>query len=201
MKLRKSTKFGLVLIAMFTAFSFWYLGTYSMGVITPYEVNEPSSEKHLLIVTQQSAYKDSLTAGIVRAFRDKPVYINVIDLTTAATYQAEREVDACILLHTWEIGRPPGMVHAFRDSLGGKVPLLAITTSGSGSAILDDEVDGISSASELFNTELDIKRAVIWLNYALGFAPLDYSDEPELPGKTHLGSTLAEERIGASEGN
>jgi len=190
MKLRKSTKYGIAFLALIAAFGFWYLGTYSMGVAVPYEVNEPSSEKHLLIVTQQSIYKDNVTAGIVKALRNKPVYIKVIDLTSAAIYQTDREVDACILMHTWEMARPPRMVHAFRDSLGKEVPLMVITTSGNGEEMLDDEIDGISSASEIFNTERDIREAARWASYALGFVPLDYSDEPEIPSKTHAGKVI-----------
>jgi hypothetical protein len=187
MKLRKITKFGIVLLVLLAAFSFWYLGTYSMGVVSPYEVNDPSAEKHLLIVTQQSAYKDNVTAGIVEALRDKPVHIKVIDLTTAVSYQTDREIDACILIHTWEMFRPPGMVNTFRESLDEEVPLMVITTSGSGEAMLDGEIDGISSASETFSADSEITRAVNWANYALGFVPLDYRNEPEISSKTHAG--------------
>jgi hypothetical protein len=184
MKLRKSTKFGIALLVLLAMFSIWYMGTYSMGVVTGYEVNSPSSNKHLLIVTQQSTYKDSLTAGIISALHDQPVYIKVIDLTTAVTYQIEREIDACILMHTWEMSRAPGMVHAFRDSLDPEVPLLVISTSGNGGEMLDDVVDGISSASEIYNAERDIQRAVIWAKYALGFVPMDLREELEIPSKT-----------------
>jgi hypothetical protein len=190
MKLRKSIRFGIALLLLLAGYGFWYLGTYSMGVATAYQVNSPLLDKHLLIVTQQSAYKDSLTAGIVRSLRDQPVHIKVIDLTTAAGYQPDWEVDACILMHTWEMSRPPGMVYAFRDSLGGEVPLLVITTSGGGEEILDDEIDGISSASEIDNSERDIRQAVTWAKYALGLKPLDFREKPEVPAKTQAGRII-----------
>lgn len=181
MKLQKTIKFGIFLLFVFALFSIWYMGTRSMGVSEGYAVNSPSLDKHLLIVTQQSTYKDSLTAGIVSELRDKPVYIKVIDLTTAATYSPMREVDACILMHTWEMWRPPGMVDAFRNSLGSEVPLLVVTTSGGGEEMLTDAIDGISSASEIYKVERDVQRAVTWANYALGFVPIDFRDAPEVP--------------------
>lgn len=65
-----------------------------------------------------------------------------------------------------------------------EVPLLVITTSGGGDDMLDDVIDGISSASEIYNAERDIQRAVIWAKYALGFVPMDLREELEIPSKT-----------------
>lgn len=188
MKLRKSTKAGILLLLLLAVYGLWFLGTYSMGVATAYEVNSPAAEKHLLIVTQQSTYKDGLTRGIVEKLRDQSVYIKVIDLTTAATFRPDKETDACILIHTWEMWRAPGMVHAFRDSIGEELPLLVITTSGSGEEMLDGVVDGMSSASEIRNTELDVLRAANWAKYALGLVPVDFSEEPDIPNETQAGT-------------
>lgn len=160
-----------MVIALLSAFSIWYMGTYSMGVVTGYEVNKPSATKHLLIVTQQSAHKDAVTAGVVAGLADLPVSIKVIDLTTAAFYHVEEEVDACILLHTWELSRPPGMVDAFRDSLPAALPFFVISTSGGGDAFLDGEIDGISSASELEDADWEVRTTVAWAKAALGFTP------------------------------
>ncbi|SER03937.1 hypothetical protein [Neolewinella agarilytica] len=168
MKFRKSTKVGLALLLLFTSFFVWYLGTYSMAVATSFEVNSPSAPKHLLIVTQQSTHKDSLTAGIITAFTERAVYIKVIDITAAVAYQTERKIDACILMHTWEFWRPPGMVNDFKESLPEDVPLFVISTSGSGEMLLDEEVDGISSASDTADLEWEINTAVSWARLALG---------------------------------
>jgi len=182
MKFRKSTKVGLVLLLLFASYFVWYLGTYSMAVATAYEVNSPSAPKHLLIVTQQSYHKDSLTAGITQAFADRPVYIKVIDITTAVAYQTERKIDACILMHTWEFWRPPGMVLDFQNSLPEDVPLFVITTSGGGEMLLDDEVDGISSASEKIDLDWETRTAVGWAKLALGLVPdvIDCSEFTEI---------------------
>jgi hypothetical protein len=58
-----------------------------------------------------------------------------------------------------------------------------------GEEILDTEIDGISSASELFNAERDIRRAAKWAKHALGFAPVDYRDEPEV-SETNAGKVI-----------
>lgn len=173
-------KWGIGLLVALSLYSIWYMGTYSMQVARAYEVNEHVVDKTLLIVTQQSSHKDQVTNGIVEGMIEYPVNIRVIDLTTAATYQADEAVDACILLHTWEMFRPPGMVDAFRDSLPDDVPLFAITTSGGGDVFLDSEVDGISSASEKVDADWEIRTAVAWARLALGFVPDAVMEENKL---------------------
>lgn len=109
-----------------------------------------------------------------------PVNIRVIDLTTAANHHVDKAVDACILLHTWEVFRPPGMVGAFRNSLPDDVPLFVITSSGNGEEFLDGEVDGISSASEQVDAEWEIRTAVAWARLALGLVPDEVTKDREL---------------------
>lgn len=77
--------------------------------------------------------------------------------------------------------RPPGMVKAFRENLGDKIPLFAISTSGSGDEFLDGKLDGISSASEMINTQRDIQTCIDWTKLALGISPDRMDDETGLP--------------------
>jgi hypothetical protein len=169
MIVRKILNGAIIVVAILGAYSIWYMGMHSMGVASGYEVNKPHAEKHLLIVTQQSTHKDTLTAGIVAGLADLPVNIEVIDLTTAAFYHVKEEVDACILLHTWELFQPPGMVYTFQDSLPAEVPFFVVSTSGGGDEFLDPDIDGISSASETINIDWEIRTTVAWARLTLGF--------------------------------
>lgn len=172
MKNRKIVKRSfLVLLLALGLYGLWYLGTYSMEVAPEIEVNKHLAEKNLLIVTQKSPYKDALTAGIIAGVSKLPVSIKVIDLTTAAAYQVDEHPDACLLMHTWELWRPPGMVRDFRKKLPAEVPLFVISTSGSGEEFLDDGLDGISSASVIADSTRDIRTAVTWVRFTLGFEP------------------------------
>jgi hypothetical protein len=171
MKVGKIVVWSLAIIMTIGLCGLWYVATYSMGIATEYEVNEHLSDKQLLIVTQQSDYKDSLTTGLIAQLAELPVNIVVIDLTTAANYQVDKTIDACILMHTWEMSRPPGMVSAFRERMADEIPLFVISTSGSGEEFLDGDLDGISSASAMIDANRDIQVCVEWAKLALGFTP------------------------------
>lgn len=181
MKNGKTIAWSLAILLTLGLFGLWYVATYSMGIATEYEVNDHISDKQLLIVTQQSTYKDTITAGLLSELTELPVNIIVIDLTTAANYQVNKGLDACILIHTWEMFRPPGMVQTFRDILGDEIPLFAISTSGSGDEFLDSGLDGISSASEMINTHRDIQTCADWAKLALGFSTDRKNNETGLP--------------------
>jgi hypothetical protein len=171
MKRGKTIAWTMAIILAVGLFGLWYVAAYSMGIAAEYEVNDHISDKQLLIVTQQSTYKDTLTAGLLSELAELPVNIIVIDLTTAASYKVDKDIDACILIHTWEMFRPPGMVRAFREKLGNEIPLFVISTSGSGEELLDSNLDGISSASQMKNTHRDTQTCVDWAKLALGFSP------------------------------
>lgn len=170
MKIRKTIGWTLVvLLAVLSLFLSWYINAYSMEVAKEYQVNSPKLGKKLLIVTQQSDYKDSLTAGIVRQLKHLPLYIEVMDLTTAATCKEPVKTNACILMHTWEMFKPISMAVDFKQCLGGEVPLFVVSTSGGGEEFLEEGVDGISSASALVDVQEEISQAVGWAKTNLAF--------------------------------
>ncbi len=180
----------LAILALLGLYGFWYLGMHSMGTGLAYEVNEAETDRMLLLVTQESAYKDTVSTSIVAQLKRLPVHIRVVDLTDPRAQRPAPGTDACILLHTWEFGRPPGPVRRIRDTLlAAGIPLFVVTTSGSGEAFLTGDVpggaDGITSASEMRETDGDVRAAVTWAKLALGFSPLPATDGIASPDRVH----------------
>lgn len=125
----------------------WYRGHFSMGAVTGFTVNEPSSERRLLIATQGSAFKDAVVAGIVEKLRQRPIFIRVIDVSDLANVDA-KEWDGIVVLHTIEYGKAPAAAQRFVDRLGGSHKVVVLSTSGRGDLKIEG-VDAISSASRM----------------------------------------------------
>lgn len=151
MKVKFAQKLGLItmlLLVSFLIFLAWYKQTYSMETARAYEVNSPSFERKLLIGTQGSIFKDSLVEGIVDHYRAESIFIKVIDVSDLENIDVS-DFDGILLIHTWEIGKPPEAVKSFIDrNLAPKHKMVVLTTSGEGSENIDG-VDAITGESIL----------------------------------------------------
>lgn len=163
--MRKTTLAGALLLVAIIAFGWWYNWRYSMDIVTPYEVNSKQSSQRLLIATQGSPYKTAVTSGIVDTLANQDVYIQIVDATQLGSISTT--YDAYLLIHTWEVWKPPIEVTIFVDHLPKDTPLFVIGTSGGGDLQLED-VDGITSASQLSHASQDINQVVAWLQGTLG---------------------------------
>ena len=110
-----------------------------------FEVNDPSVREHVLIATQGSAFKDAVVQGVVARLKTRPAYIKVIDVGQLPNVH-ESEWNAIVLLHTWEMSKPPASVRAFVDRDQAKDKLVVLATSGNGTHHIEG-VDTITSAS------------------------------------------------------
>ena len=117
----------------------------SMHVAKSFEVNSPNEREHVLIATQGSAFKDAVVQGVVARLKTRPAYIEVIDVGQLSSVR-ESEWNAIVVLHTWEMSKPPESVRAFVDRDQAKDRLVVLATSGSGTHHIEG-VDTITSAS------------------------------------------------------
>lgn len=129
----------------FLAFATWYLVHFSMDPAKPFEVNRPNAREHVLIATQGSKFKDAVVDGVVDRLGSRPAYVKVIDV---ASLRDVREADwnAIVVLHTWEMSKPPAAVKAFVDRAQARDKLVVLATSGEGHQHIDG-IDTITSAS------------------------------------------------------
>jgi hypothetical protein len=134
-----------VLIVAAIGFATWYRAHFSMDTARAFEVNDRQASPHVLIATQGSKFKDAVVAGVVDRLKSRGAYVNVIDISALRGVD-DGEWDGLVLLHTWEMGKPPTEVQAFVDRARGSGKLVALTTSGAGDFRIDG-IDAISSAS------------------------------------------------------
>ena len=102
----------LVMAVLFMGFLVWYQWRYAMKTATSYEVNAPSEDRKLLIATQGSAFKNTVTQGLVDYYKQDSVYIKIIDVADLEKIHPE-DFSAVVILHTWENWKPPASVKSF----------------------------------------------------------------------------------------
>lgn len=131
-------------VALFL-FATWYAVHFSMSPAKPFEVNRTDLREHVLIATQGSAFKDAVVQGVVGRLEKRPAYVKVIDVASLGDVR-EADWNAIVVLHTWEMAKPPAAVRAFVDRAQARDRLVVFATSGEGKEHLGG-VDTITSAS------------------------------------------------------
>ena len=68
-KFRKIIFVFLSIAAVFLVFMFWYQNEYAMDQAQEYEVNTPGENSRLLVATQGSEFKNTITTAIVDYYK------------------------------------------------------------------------------------------------------------------------------------
>jgi hypothetical protein len=169
---RSWRKVLLALVALFAATvaaAGWYWIHFSMSAARPFEVNDPGSSARVLIATQGSEFKDAVVAGVVEHLETRAAFVKVVDVSALPGVDAGAW-SAIVLIHTWEMRKPPEAVKAFADQARGSGKLVVLTTSGAGNFKLDG-VDAISSASVVADAPSRAADIVLKLDAILDRAP------------------------------
>ncbi|MEH6537213.1 MAG: hypothetical protein V7719_12520 [Psychroserpens sp.] len=128
----------------------WYQYTYSMGKAEAFEVNSSEYPKKLLIATQGSEFKDSITLNVANHFKQDSIFVSVKDISALKDIKPE-DYNALLLIHTWESWNPPIDIGIFINRTKDyKDRIVVITTSGDGSYKMLD-VDAITGESKTEN--------------------------------------------------
>ncbi len=109
----------------------------------------------VLIATQATPYKEAVTAGLTEHLKGKSVVVEVIDVTELDKVEPG-QWQAIVLMHTWEMERPPAAVQDFVDRLQSREKLVVHTTSAQGDIKLEG-VDAISGASNVLDAGAMVK--------------------------------------------
>jgi len=165
-RLRKIIYGILLVLGLLVLFGTWYNFKYSMDKVLGYTVNDVSARTSLLIATQGSEFKNTLTENVVNEYKQDSIFINVIDISKLDEIKPE-DYSAILLIHTWENWKPPMAIKKFidgnQDNLG---KIVVLTTSGEGTNKID-EVDAITGESIKENIESFTNRIIERLNILL----------------------------------
>jgi hypothetical protein len=159
-------KIGIIIVsalALLFILAILYKVEYSMENVTSFEVNTVSkhTDYTLLIATQGSAYKDSITKGIITHFQSQDVYIKVIDVTSLDDITAQ-EYTAILILHTWEMGEAPQQVVSFLNTCTSCDHIVVMSTSGDGVSKIQG-IDALSGESILERAPERIEEIILKL--------------------------------------
>jgi hypothetical protein len=136
-----------VAAVLFVGFATWYRLHYSMAAAHPQEIAGAPSGPRVLIATQGSSFKDSIVAGVLDYLKKREAQVRVVDVGQLA-HENAKDWNAIVLIHTWEMRKPPAAVKAFVDGITDRRPLVVLTTSGAGDFKMEG-VDTISAASRM----------------------------------------------------
>ncbi len=123
----------LSVILVLFLWAVWYKYEYSMYEAKALEINSPNLSQKLLIATQGSTFKDSITNGIIDHYESDSLFIKVIDVSGLSEINP-KDYTGIAILHTWENWKPPLAVKQFmEESIDQKDRIVVLTTSGQGS--------------------------------------------------------------------
>ena len=162
-KFRKILLVFLSAAVVFLVFMFWYQNEYAMDHVQEYELNSPGENSRLLLATQGSEFKNTITTAIVNYYKTESVYIKVIDVSALVGVNPNN-YDALLVIHTWEKWKPPSAVQSFMDrTIEYRDKMVVLTTSGEGSYKMEG-VDALTGESILDQTPMYVGEIIKKLN-------------------------------------
>jgi hypothetical protein len=148
----------VILILISIAFFIFYNPEYPPAIVETFEINSPELEHRILIASQSSHYKNTVVLSVVRHFKQRPVYIKVIDVTALPGIN-ENDWDAIVVIHTWENWQPPPVVKTWLELANNLNKVVILTTSGNGLYKMQG-INAITSASIMTNIPADVAEVV-----------------------------------------
>jgi hypothetical protein len=147
------------------AFLGWYRLHFAMGHAEEFSVNDPSSERRVLIATQGSAFKNAVVSGVVERLEQRPIFVRVVDVGALSDVK-DSEWDAIVVLHTIEYGRAPPAAQAFVDRAADPRRVVVLSTSGAGDFKIEG-IDAISSASRMTDVPARVDELIARIDAVL----------------------------------
>lgn len=148
----KIKAFLLLVLMVFVAFLIFFPN----NVLREKETSLPQrqlTENKILIATQQSYFRDSVTAILKNNFREKNISVQLIDI------QSLPEVDpnaysAVIVIHMWQTWSAPEVVNNFIERTKTQSEKIIILTTSSNGTYAPKNVDAITGASIIADAAL-----------------------------------------------
>ena len=136
-----------ILLVLLFAFAVWYKYEFSMTVVPERTVNAPDLNRKMVIATQGSTFKDSITEGILQHYQSDSIFIRIVDVSQLPKIDLA-DYQVMVVMHTWENWKPPVAVDSFMNRLKPHQmeKLVVLTTSGQGDFKME-KVDAITGES------------------------------------------------------
>jgi len=133
--------------------STWYVIKFYPRHVDDMEIGSPIFSEKILIATQGSTYKNEVVQRLAEKLSSREVYIKITDVSNLDSIDPPAWSNI-VILNTSIAGKMNSHARQFVDRTGPSDKILVITTSGEGDFTpLDLQVDGITTASKLNETE------------------------------------------------
>jgi regulatory protein YycH of two-component signal transduction system YycFG len=136
----------LVLIVILALLAFWFKWQFSMEEARAFEVNDKNLSTKVLIATQGSPFKDSVSTLVIDNLAQRSIYIKVIDVKDLKKVD-ENEWTVIAIIHTWENWSSQPDAEQFIEETNNQEKLIVVSTSGGGDMMIEG-IDGMSAASQ-----------------------------------------------------
>ena len=127
------------------------------------------SKKRLLIATQDSEFKDAVVSKVVKGFKKKKVFIEVMDLANLSS-KSSKAYKAIVIMNDYKFFQINRHVRHFLKSTPeyDKKKIVLLTTAGSPRLMVKGvEIDAVSSASEIAKADTVSEKIIQKVNAIL----------------------------------
>ena len=122
-------------------------------VIDPYFVGNPDAPNKVLIASQGSEFKNRLLEELIQQLKNENIYLSIIDCTSLK----EEDIsgwNAVVIIHTTKAHKIPQYVKTYLNRFPSLSKVVLVSTSGGGDEVVTEyDIDAISTASRLEDTE------------------------------------------------
>ncbi|PKV50639.1 hypothetical protein ATE84_2702 [Aquimarina sp. MAR_2010_214] len=157
--LKKISLIVLAIIIILFLWATWYKYEYAMEESKTFQVNSPDFEKRLLIATQGSVFKDSITNRIVNQYKSDSIFIKVIDISSLTDVDPQNYT-AILLIHTWENWKPPYVIRQFIERTDDQQDKIVVLTTSGGGTYQMPEIDAITGESNLEEISIFVDKII-----------------------------------------
>jgi hypothetical protein len=135
---------GLIIVLGFGGLV-WFDATYSMEDVESYELGNENAAQRVLIATQGSEFKNTITDSLTNYLNKAQVFVSVKDVKLLSEVENDNW-DAIVIMHTYEIWEPQEDAAAYLKENYEAEKVIVFCTSGDGGNKIEG-VDAISGAS------------------------------------------------------
>ncbi len=145
----KIVAFLLLVLIVFVIF----LILYPFNAGSEIKTSLPKTENHILIVTQQSYFRDSVTSILASKYHEGNIPVQLIDISSLPEVDPEAYT-AIVIIHKWQTWSAPEVVNEFIEHTKTEKDKIIILTTSSDGTYGPEGVNAITGASKIKDAAL-----------------------------------------------
>jgi hypothetical protein len=140
------------LLLVLTVFVIFFM-LYPFNAESEIKTSSPKTENLILIATQQSYFKDSVTSILASKYREGNIPVQLIDISSLPQVDPEAYT-AIVIIHMWQTWSAPEVVNEFLEHTKSERDKIIIMTTSNDGTYGPEGVDAITGASKINDAAL-----------------------------------------------